>query len=246
LIGGEVSLVDAHVHIGSSEKLSRCWSLAGYSVIMDYLHIDYAVVMPNIANRASFRELNEEFMSSVLEVDNPKLLPFLLLDPDGQTTEQIWNNKDKIKGIKYHPSCSRKTIDEIDLDVPDFLPILVHCGRDPLSSIDYLIKVATKYPSKIFIAAHMAGMTPDVVEPSILKVKYSKVSNIWMDTSSVNLPWMIDFYCNVLGDTKLLFASDEPFQDIRVNISCLNYSNISSKSKERIFHGNAESLFYLY
>ena len=241
-----MSLVDSHVHIGTSEKLSRCWTIEGYSVVMDYLGIDYAVIMPNISNILSFHGLNSEFMCSMFEENNSKFLPFLLLDPEGQTIEQIWYHEDEIKGIKYHPSCSRKTIDTINLDVPDHLPILVHCGRDPLSSIDYLINAATKYPDKIFIAAHMAGMTPDIVEPSLLKVKDSEVSNLWMDTSSVNLPWMIEFYCDILGDSKLLFASDEPFQDIRVGISCLNYSNIPLKSKERIFHGNAEFLFGLY
>jgi predicted TIM-barrel fold metal-dependent hydrolase len=239
-----VYIIDTHIHIGKSDKLSRFWTLQDYLVLMDTMYIDCAVVMPNITS-TSFYNLNNDFMDAIFALNNNRFLPFLLLDIYGKTNNQIDIYQNAIKGAKYHPSCSRKTIDTVDLSIPDFLPILVHCGRDPLSSVDYLINAALKYPNKKFIAAHMAGMTPDVIEPSLSKIKESKVSNIWLDISAVNLPWMIEVGCSILGEDRFLFGSDEPFQDVRLTESCLYLANIPERSKEKVFYENAKFLFGL-
>lgn len=233
-------LIDTHVHIGRSTKFSRYWEAEDYLSLMSKLGIERSVVIPNLVDDLSISDVNELFYE---EITNFRFIPFFMLDIDNKNAQQLHNYRQSIKGIKYHPSFSRVTVDCLDLQSIPNLPLLIHCGRDSLSRVDYVIKAAKENKDRKFIAAHMAGMVPDLIEEALRKIRSSGCENIWIDISAVNLPCMIVYAVEILGDEKIFFGSDEPYQDVMIAKATLEYAKIKTISKERIGFENAKLFF---
>jgi len=246
-------ITDSHVHIGRTEKTERMWSFNNYADYMNKHGIDRTIAMPNISNEVSFFDLNNLFMLEYHNTNSKvksryKLL--LLIDThDKSIRSQVNMYSDFIYGLKYHPSVSRVNVDDtrfykwVDVALDRGWPILIHCGRDPISHIKYLVSMSKRMPRVNFIAAHMGGNAADLIEKAIDCIKKERADNIYLDTSNGKLPWLIEKAVNALGKDKILFGSDEPYADVRVAKYLINLSNISTEAKECIFYKNAENLF---
>lgn len=230
-------IIDGHVHIGRTEKSERFFSLDSYEELARHELIEGAVIMPNVSNRILPHNLNFYLLDSLEKYKTTfKFFPFLLIDPSSpEILNQIDMNKDKIFGLKYHPSIYRDTISASSLKLfirkaGDLnLPILVHCGRDKKSHISFLIHVAKKYPTVKFIAAHLGGNASDLIEKAINTLSPLKLKNLYLDTSAVKLPWLVEMAVNRLGNEKIIFGSDEPYSDLRMSKYCIELSDIERK-----------------
>ena len=246
-------IIDSHVHIGRTEKTERAWSFNSYKDFMDKQGIDHTIAMPNISNEIQFSELNTLFLHEYFNTESyvqPRYdLLFLVDSRDSSIEAQLDRHGGFISGLKYHPSISRITVDDVrfykwvDIALEKDWPILVHCGRDPISHIKYLVDMAKRMPRVNFIAAHMGGNSTDLIEEAIQLVKSKQVDNVYLDTSNGKLPWLIEKAVDVLGRDKILFGSDEPYADVRVAKYLIDLSNISTEAKECIFYKNVERLF---
>jgi len=246
-------ITDSHVHIGRTEKTERAWSFNSYADCMDKQGIDHTVAMPNISNEIQFSELNTSFLHEYFNAEGyiqARYNLLFLIDPrDSSIEAQLDRHGGFISGLKYHPSISRMNVNEVrfykwvDIALEKNWPILVHCGRDPISHIKYLVDMAKRMPRVNFIAAHMGGNSTDLVEEAIQLVKSKQVDNVYLDTSNGKLPWLIEKAVDVLGRDKVLFGSDEPYADVRVAKYLVDLSNISTEAKECIFYKNVERLF---
>lgn len=240
-------VIDCHVHIGPTEKLKgRHVSIETYNDIMLQVGVDKAMIMPNVSDIIKSSKLNEDLFATYKKYKyKDKFYPFLLIDPrDMKTWDQISEYSSFIYGIKYHPSVSDCEI--TDKRMEQFIsiisaykfPILVHCGRYWKSYIDYLLVVAKKYPEINFIAAHLGGTAIQLARKSINKALSANLSNVYMDTSSIKQPWLIEDAVNKLGSDRIIFGSDEPYADLRINKKCVEYADISLQEKEKIFYKN--------
>ena len=248
------------MHIGITEKIDR-----GYPGFKDYISsmnrygLSGALVMPNISSVISADELNRKFWTDYLSIVMKwagVFYPFLLIDPHSREIANCIRglaedfDRRYLKGLKYHPSLYRVEIDDnslnryIDIAEIHNLVILVHCGRDKKSHISHLIRAARKWKHITFIAAHMGGNASELVEEAIGLLVEAGLENIWLDTSSIKLPWLIEIAVKKLGDERIIFGSDEPYADFSVCWYCLKIANISDASKERIFYENIERLFF--
>lgn len=246
-------IIDSHVHIGRTEKTERAWSFNNYAEYMDKHGIDLTIAMPNVSNVLSPSDLNNTFLLEYHNVDTKvksqyKLL--LLIDiHDKSVRSQADMYGGFICGLKYHPSISRVNVDDVrfyrwvDVALDKGWPILIHCGRDPISHIKYLVDMAKRMPRVNFIAAHMGGNSTDLIEEAIKIVKSKQVDNVYLDTSNGKLPWLIEKAVDVLGKDKVLFGSDEPYADVRVAKYLIDLSKISTEAKECIFYKNIRRLY---
>jgi len=241
-------MIDSHVHIGQTEKSTRYFSLEEYIEFASNQVLGGAVVIPNISNNIKTYDLNETLLKEVNKYEGSfKLFPFLLIEPKSKLVlEQVTKNRNIIFGFKYHPSIFRHVISS-GIMKPYItkarlfnIPILVHCGRDKKSHITHLIKAAEKNPFTNFIAAHLGGNASDLIDEAITLLKPLKLPNLFLDTSAVKLPWLIERAVNELGDDKIIFGSDEPYADLRVAKYCLELANIDGKGK--IFFRNISQL----
>jgi len=246
-------IIDSHVHIGKTEKTERFFSLKSYhELIMEMENCIYgSVVMPNLSNIVKSSTLNMQFIEEYSKWSFPVVFyPLLVIDPkDSETLKQISLYNDIICGLKYHPSISETTFDVPEMD--DFLecaaefslPILVHCGRHWRSDIKYLIDAAKRFKTINFIAAHLGGNAADLIERAIDLLYIERLDNVYLDTSSVKLPWLIEKAVDKLGKRKIIFGSDEPYADLRMAIYCINLSNITDEVKNGLFYENVLTIY---
>lgn len=246
-------IIDMHVHIGKTEKTERAWSFSSYAKHMDANGIDSVVAMPNVSNEISFSDLNQTLLFEYLnmgQVLKKRCKLLFLVDPHDACIEgQLERHGGFVRGLKYHPSISRMNVGDkrfykwVDIALERDWPILVHCGRDPISHIKYLVDTAKRMPRVNFIAAHMGGNATDLIEKAIIHVKEERVGNVYLDTSSGSLPWLIEKAVDQLGRERILFGSDEPYSDLRVARYTVDLADISIGARECIFYKNAVGLF---
>jgi len=244
-------IIDAHVHIGKTEKTKRYFTLESYYSLMQKSKIDKAIIMPNISSVIDTSILNEQLMDEYSSSDlKENFYPLIIIDPKYKITlKQISLYKDIIYGLKYHPSVSGIALD--DPKMIDFLnaanelnlSILVHCGRHWRSDIKYIIKTAKKFKDINFIAAHLAGNATDIIEKSIDVLTLEKLDNIYLDTSAGKLPQLIEKAVMSLGADKILFGSDEPYADLRIAKYCVDLCDITNSDKKKLFYKNTRSVY---
>lgn len=236
-------MIDCHVHIGKSEKSERWFSFETFSELMERFKIDSAVVMPNISSVTSIFDTNNIFLEEFNTVkERDTFYPFLLIDPfDKRVLNQVGNF---ISGLKLHPSISRvRAMDRslwcyYELASERNLPILVHCGRDRISNISFVIEAAKNFPNLSFIAAHLGGNASDIIEEAFGQLQKRSQENVYLDTSNGKSPWLVEEAVKIVGSERVLFGSDEPFADFRICKMCIEFADLSEEVKESIFNRN--------
>ena len=248
-------LIDAHVHIGSSEKFDRFFEFESFFKLMDKNNIDKIIAMPNVSSIVSSKRLNYEFLMKYLnleEYQKNKVYPFILMDrrESSLILEQLDTYSNEIKGLKYHPSICQCTIDNPSLKIflkrceEYSIPILIHCGRNKISHIQYIVNVAKEFKNVNFIAAHMGGQASDLIEESIQILFREKLENVYLDISTSKLPYLIKHAINKLGSEKLIFASDEPYCDLRVTKYCFEITEMTDDDRNNISYRNIEKIIF--
>jgi len=232
-------IIDGHVHIGKTEKSERYFTFESYREFAEHNIIGGAVVMPNISNKIKTYDLNYDLLEGASKYKNSKFkyFPFILIDPfEKLICQQIKRYSKEIYGLKYHPSVNQVEISHKELQ-PFIqkakiyqIPILVHCGRNSFSDIKYVIEACKQNPDVNFIAAHLGGNATDLIEQAIYKISVNKnLNNLYLDTSAVKLPWLIELAVEKLGFDKIIFGSDEPYADLRIAKYCVELCNIDRR-----------------
>ena len=243
-----------HLHIGETEKGRHHFSLSDYFSYAKEQGVNQAVAMPNLSNIVSSYVLNQRLLREYKEsIPVVKSFYKLLMVFDNQITiEELGDScTDDVVGLKFHPSISQ--IEASDSSLFDFytfaqersLPVLIHCGRNPKSHISYVLEAAKKFPKVTFIAAHLGGGATHLVDEAISIAEKENVDNLFMDTSAMKLPFLIELAIKSLGGDRIMFGSDEPYADLRIGKYCVDLTNLPSKEKENVFYNNAKRIFSL-
>jgi len=247
-------MIDSHVHIGLTEKLNRSFTFESYIDLMNKCLVAKSVVMPNLSSVTKTSVLNNIFIEEYYKLTDEqrnRFLPFLVIDPnDNETYYQI--DEHIIYGAKYHPSISTMQINKPPLkrfleklEVMQ-IPLLVHCGRNAKSHVMFVIECAEIYPHLNFIAAHMGGNASDLVAEAIELICQYKLDNLYLDTSAVKVPWLIEEGVRKIGVKKILFGSDEPYSDLRIGKYSIELCNLTQDEKNDIFFNNVIELLGVY
>jgi len=243
-----MNYIDCHVHIGKTEKTRYYYTFESYRELMKENGIDKAVIFPNVSSVEPANALNNRFLSDK-NLDRALFYPFLLVDPRFSPALLMQINEKEISGVKFHPSitgytaCSKQMNSFWECCRAKKIPALVHCGRHEISHIRYLILAAKTFPQVNFIGAHLGGNATELVDAALTLLSEEKpVDNIYLDTSGVNLPGLIERAVSVMGEDKILFGSDVPYQDLRIGKVCIELADIEAVVKEKIFYGNVRGL----
>ena len=246
-------IIDAHVHINKTEKIDRHFSLSAFHSLMVASKVSKAIVMPNVSSEIPASDLNAQLLSSFRTLPPSQVYnfyPFLLISPWELNTIPQQIDNFTISGLKAHPSISRLAIDD-DMWLPYFkiaekhcFPIIVHCGRDPLSHVSHLITAAYNNPKTTFIAAHLGGNASDLVEEAINLAKEAHLDNLYFDTSAVKLPSLIGKAIQQLGSERIIFGSDEPYSDLRVSLYIMDLLHLHKVEKENVMKRNILRLLF--
>lgn len=234
---------DFHTHVGKTEKCNDYLTVPALLGLMEREGIDRSVIIPNVSSVQTVGVLNRELLVNMHDCLRYRNVYFFALI-DQYDWSGLWSNE--TKGAKFHPSISRVSVNDSSmaycLGVLNELklPLIVHCGRGKLSRLQYVYEVAEKYKDIKFIGAHLGGLATDLVEEALsFLAKKNKLDNLFLDTSAVGLPRLIKQAVDVLGKEHIMFGSDEPYKDIRVEKYCLELAGLSDKEFECVSYENA-------
>jgi len=232
-------IVDAHTHIGTwSQRFKGRTSLQSVLEAMAQADIDQAVAMGT-------DESNN--IASVVKENRDKLYHFYFARPDldgrnpGADLEVFEQEFERglVAGLKIHPSLIKMRVTDRRLApylrfcVEHSMPTLVHCGAWlEMSHFRFPIEVAEQYESPI-ILAHMGGKYRDL-QFQCLDALQGAPENVFLETSSCFVPWIVERAVEILGGDRVVFGSDFPFYHPAVSLKCVELADLSSETKSMV------------
>lgn len=246
-------IIDAHIHIPSSDGSNLGWptatTLAEVIAKMDEAGIDKAVITSTRSTTA--KDMKES------RAGNREMLDALDKHPDRF-----------IGACQVHPSSVREAIEEVTVlrekhgirwfgelcgyiggysfDTRKFAKILsAACDLGMVvqmhtTDMDTLEKQADAHPATPFVLAHMGGAKEHVRRVAAVKSR----PNIYIDISGsdISRAGIIEAYIREAGPEKVLFATDYVICEPIVYIARVRALDITTEAREGIFHGNIERL----
>lgn len=234
-------IYDAHVHFGPSTQwvpyIDPEVSIEDVLNEMEKHSIQKSIVFPNPHVGDRYRELND-LVNEVSKKYASQLIGFGRVDPrrgDEAVMEITRIHGLGLRGVKLHPyvECFRPDHPFFDdfwsnLDNLGML-ILIHTGT-LFSSPGYLKPVLKKYPSLKIILGHLQEGCISLMRD---------YESVYSDTSGCRVK-LLEYAAETCED-KILFGSDYPYLNYRVQMEVVRAAEISEDVKNKIFAGNFES-----
>ena len=227
-------VIDAHCHAGLGTQMTAPWTTRGDLEVtlrhMEEAGIDRTIIFP--INNPTYTKANEEIAEMCGRYPG-KLIGFAKHDPEseaGRVPAMLRREVEKLglKGLKLHKQPTRDMLDcAAELDIP----ILYH----PKAVSDFFMP-AEEYPRVRFIMAHMGGFGSWVVPMEGIAVA-KQYPNVWVDTSQVTVK-VIERAVRELGPDKIIFGSDGPEQDSRVELYKIKLLKLPAADEAKILGGN--------
>ncbi len=247
-----MKVIDAHMHIIEDKELFGRDMTFTWEDLTKYLGVVSRVqLMPAMENYDDSRQINHHFFKQLKAFSLNKQVWGFYWPHANEVDTEIVKTYD-VAGIKYHPSVSQLEVDKahavLDLAEDTGLPLVVHCGRNVKSRIEYCIE-AYKKKNITIIAAHLGGVSPPLVSRALEMIENTDdFDNFYLDTSSIDVSRLIARAINVVGSERILFGTDTPFHEYHV----LKYAmqqvweredvKISSQDMKNIMYANVERI----
>jgi predicted TIM-barrel fold metal-dependent hydrolase len=219
--------IDAHTHIGlqsfivkpiSEEKLKRpaFRDPMENSLTKLIAHMDANQVARAVAFAYPLEEVDatlaNEYVLNAHRLYPARIIPFALVGDDVETwvARGAWGFKEQ--DILQAPE--RFDLPRAYRAIADSgLPLLIHLrSRTPMAVADRVKEILRDAPTLRVIVAHMGRNTPNTrehVEENMLALR--EYANVWFETSTVRDPGMIARAVDIVGEDRVIFGSDFPF-----------------------------------
>jgi predicted TIM-barrel fold metal-dependent hydrolase len=100
------------------------------------------------------------------------------------------------------------------------LPVYVHSGPHSVGGPTQIVMIATRHPRTRFILGHCGSTDYGWDMPTVFGVG---LQNLWFELSFVR-PWTIPAYAKLTDESRLIFASSAPRNDLRFELDQANAS----------------------
>jgi len=232
---------DAHMHMGG---IFGAFTTKIYgehlTSLMDYIGLSYAFV----TSISSSLNHNLHVICEVSKFPN-KLFGFYWVNPKRSTVlseiSKAFHNG--FVGVKLRPETDGYSIFNIQLLEPilDYasskgLLVYIHCSGFGLSHPRAIKHLCSLYPELNFIIGHMAQGSIEAVEIA------EKYDNIFLETSICHDKKFIEYAVKRIGSNRILFGSDYPYSNIKMELSKILNLNIPFEDKLNILRFNSLSL----
>jgi len=144
-----------------------------------------------------------------------------------------------LRGLKLHVHPGPEVLDTVaELRIP----VIYHPARVAL-----IEEISRDYPTVDFILAHLgADMSYDWREHLAAIEMARRHQNVYLDTGAVVLTRYIEQAVHELGAEKIIFGSDEPEVDCRLEIFKIRMLELPKLQEEKILGGNLQRLLGKY
>ena len=242
---GRVPVIDCHTHAGAATALTAPWTtIADPAEILRRNReagIDRACIFP--ISHDTFAEANREIAGIV------KRYPGRFI---GFAKHDAVNEKGRIRamlleecrtlglrGLKLHVTPTPEVLDTVaELGIP----VLWHPGR-----VSLFESPARDYPTIDFILAHLGSdLSGDWREHLAAIDLAGRHPNVFLDTGATVLTRYLEQAVKTLGPGKIVFGSDEPEVDCRLEIFKVRVLKLPKAHQEMILGGNMARLLGKY
>ncbi len=248
-------IIDSHNHLGRRRTDDDETPFAGvelddFLAMMDRDGIDHAVVFPLFDRYGDYNPLNEE-VRQAFEAEPGRFTGLFRVDPylEHQTLDDVENAlaRDGFRGLKIHPRSDRTFIDDserldplIEIVQSHEWPILIHTGDDPPCRPYMLFDLLRRHPRATFIMGHSGQRA---YHEGIWVATHCP--NVYMETSTLAHPQMIQMVIDSVGADRVLFGTDVPFGDPRVELFKYQILDLAPQVRDRVMGKNAADLWRL-
>lgn len=234
---GKPPVVDAHCHAGRGQAMSAPWSTRA-SVETTLRHmaeagIDRTIIFP--INNHEYEKPNRE-IAEICGRHPDKFIGFAKHDPQNEAgrIRSLLMHEVKalaLKGLKLHRLPTREVLDAVaELGIP----VLYHPEK-----VANFHMIAREYPNIPLIMAHLGSFASrdwtEHVEAISVAQRYA---NVYLETSSVVFFEFLEMAAKELGPGKLIFGSDGPEVDSRVELYKIRLLKLRPAEEARILGGN--------
>ncbi len=238
-------VIDCHTHVGTAHTLTAPWTtIADPAAILrrnNEAGIDKACVFP--ISHETFEEANRE-VAAIVRRNPERFIGFAKHDPvreKGRIGEMLVRECRELglRGLKLHVTPTAEVLDTV---ARLGIPILWHPAKVALFS-----EAAKSYPAIDFILAHLGSdLSADWREHVAAIDMAGTFPNVYLDTGGTVLTRYLEQAVKTLGAEKIVFGSDEPEVDCRLEIFKIRVLGLPRAQEELILGGNILRLLGRY
>ena len=234
-------VIDAHCHAGRGQSLTAPWTTRADPEItlrhMAEAGIDQTVIFP--INNADYEKPNQE-IAEICARHPGKFIGFAKHDPQTEAGRIARLLKHEVgvlglRGLKLHRLPTREVLDAVaELGIP----ILYHPER-----VSNFHMIASEYPRVPLIMAHLGNFASREWTEHIAAIEVARrYPNVYLDTSSVVFFKFLEMAAQELGPGKLIFGSDGPELDSRVELHKIKLLKLAPEAEAMVLGGNIAKL----
>ena len=253
-------IIDSHVHIGLAsalarpippEKLARpafrdqmANSVENQLLRMDANGVDTAVVFGFPLEEVDRIAANDYVLEAARQYPS-RLIPFMLVGDDTEYWLERGAKGFKQQNILYAPE-RFDLLRAYAVMAEAGVPMLIHFRAGPGFDVTtQATAILDRVPTLTLIVAHMGRHTPnsaDQVDKAVHGL--TRFPNVVFETSTVRDPAAVTRAVQVVGEDRVLFGSDYPFnsyQDadpLALEIDVIQQADISETARQKILSGN--------
>ena len=245
---GKPLVIDCHAHVGIARQpgdpleLSAPWdTVADPEVVLQHAReagIDKTVIFP--INNTTYKEANEDIARTCQRYPE-RFIGFARHDAQtesGQIRAMLFHEIHDLglRGLKLH---TQPNIEILDAARDLGIPVLY----DSNERVELFEEFVPFYPKVNFIIPHL-GSDQSANWPGHLKAidLAKRYSNVHLDTAAVVMTRYLEMAAKELPAEQILFGSDEPEIDCRLEIFKIRVLNLPKEKEELILGGNIRRL----
>ena len=238
-------IIDSHTHADEAPALGWIDPPEAILELMDEAGIDRAVIMTYIDAKDPS---DLDYISDGIKRYPDRLIGYARIHPGAPDATGLLEEAIRLrgfKGLKLHPvsnlshPADQATQRLIRKAAELGVPTLFHCGDEPFTTPLELEQAAAAVPEAAIIFGHMGGYCH--VEEAIEVA--DRRPNVYLETSAMPRPSFIRCAIDRLGPPRVLFASDGPGCNPRLEVYKVERAGVDKRERELIFSGNVRRLW---
>jgi len=240
-----VPVIDCHTHVGHADDLVAPWTtIADPEEILrrnKEAGIDKACIFP--ISHVTFEEANRE-VATIMRRYPGRFIGYAKHDPlneKGRIRQMLQHEIHELglRGLKLHVAPTPEVLDTVaELQIP----IIWHPRQVALFD-----EVARAYPTVDLILAHLGSDLSRNWREHLAAIEMArKYPNVYLDTGAHVFTRYLEQAVKVLGPSKIIFGSDEPEVDCRLEIFKVRMLKLPKEEEELILGGNMSRLLSKY
>lgn len=242
--------IDIHTHLGQS-LFGYGQSIEELIGSMGALGIERSVICPVKPHSYHFKEEND-LMAKAIELYPDSFIGFCRVDPwqGDKAVDELRRSIEvlNLKGLFLHPweeTCPinsdpvkylMKTVRELNI------PVMFSGGHVRVSRATQISDLASSFPEIQFIATSGGQINISGIALGEAETMLSENSNVFLETSGIYREDFIEDITEKLGSHRVVFGSNSPQYDLRLEVLRPRKLHINEEKKADILYRNAEKL----